>query len=102
MQGNKGSSVSRRIFRKARARWPARPRETVVLIAVAALGFGLSACGGSASPSVAGLGETTTGSSGSFHASNYIAIATAQFAHCIRTHGVPTFPEPVISATETA
>lgn len=65
----------------------------LVASVVGALAFGLSACGTSAPPDVASLGKTASQSSRTFHASNDIAVAEAQFGRCVRTHGVPNFPE---------
>jgi hypothetical protein len=63
--------------------------------AVLALGVGLTACGGGASPTVAHLGATTTTAAptGSGPVRPTLAQAT-QFAQCMRSHGVPGFPDP--------
>ena len=79
-----------------------RPRGTVELIAVlAAVGFGLSACGGgSASPGVANLGSTTTttqtSSSQTAGSGSTAAKYKAAFAYvdCMRSHGESNFPDP--------
>jgi hypothetical protein len=85
-----------------------RPRGTVALIAVlAVMGFGLSACGGgSASPGVASVGSTTTttqaqssaaaGNSGNTTANYRAALA---YVNCMRSHGVPNFPDPSANGT---
>jgi hypothetical protein len=65
---------------------------TIILISSAAVaGFALLAagCGGGKSPGVAsGVGVTTTTST---------QTGTAAFARCMRSNGVPTFPDPVSS-----
>lgn len=66
-------------------------------VALVALSLCLSACGGSASPGVASIGSTTTtavpaAAQGGSSATNYTdAVA---YAACMRTHGVPDFPDP--------
>ncbi|HEY3962551.1 MAG TPA: hypothetical protein VGL84_08495, partial [Gaiellaceae bacterium] len=67
------------------------PRTLIVLSFVAVAGFALLAagCGGGKSPGVAsGVGATTTTSA---------QTGTAAFARCMRSNGVPTFPDPVSS-----
>ena len=69
------------------------PRGALILafgVAVVALSLFAAGCGGSASPRVANVGSSTT-----------TATAPAQgglvaFAHCMRGHGVPNFPDPRI------
>jgi hypothetical protein len=80
-----------------------RTRGPVALIAVlAAMGFGLSACGGgSASQGVASVGSTTSttqapasqpaGNDGNTTAKYRAALA---YVDCMRSHGVPNFPDP--------
>lgn len=67
-----------------------------VVLAGLALSVLVSACGGSPSPGAATIGATTasttaasTSSAGSAHAN-----AALVFARCMRSHGVPTFPDP--------
>jgi hypothetical protein len=83
---NEGTLVIRR---------PRRPiaRTTTALIATAALALLAAACGGSPGSHVPQPGSTTTKSSTSS------AAAAAQngmlaFSHCMRSHGVPNFPDP--------
>jgi hypothetical protein len=63
--------------------------------AALALGMVLAACGGGAAPTVAHLGATTTttAATGSGPSGPTLAQAT-RFAACMRSHGVPGFPDP--------
>jgi hypothetical protein len=69
----------------------------VATVVIAAIGLALlaAACGGgSSNPGVAAVGATTasattTSASGSTHESSALA-----FSHCMRSHGVPNFPDP--------
>ncbi|MGH9105793.1 MAG: hypothetical protein ACRDZX_08150 [Acidimicrobiales bacterium] len=76
---------------------------TVALAALlAAVGFGLSACGGgSASPGVANAGSSTTttvaASASNSSGESTVASEELQFAHCMRSHGVLNFPDPSAS-----
>jgi hypothetical protein len=101
---------------------PVRPRRSVrssvergtalafVLVAIA---LALTACGGGPSASVASLNSTTTtaattpsstsnlgpgqsgaGNSGPQQSQASLGGVTVQFAQCMRTHGVPSFPDP--------
>ena len=53
-----------------------------------------SACGGSSSPDVAVLGtaRSTTTTAASEHGTSQDAAVA--FSHCMRSHGVPNFPDP--------
>ena len=74
--------------------------------ALAALALLASGCGGSKAPSVANLGTTTTaassgspastgaGSSGSTAPGVGLASAALAYAKCMRSSGVPNFPDP--------
>ncbi len=67
---------------------------------VVSLGLLLSACGGGSTPGVASLGTTTTtaaSSSQSTGASGTTSTkreAGIRFSRCMRSHGVPNFPDP--------
>jgi hypothetical protein len=82
------------------APWPPRRirRRLGLLVVVPGLGFALSACGGGgpATPGVASIGSTTTtaraGEQSGNEARNYSDAVT--YAGCMRTHGVPDFPDP--------
>jgi hypothetical protein len=72
-----------------------------VVAAVITLGLLAAACGGgSSSPGVASVGSTTTTSPAASQNGNnannsqsYYAAAVA-YAQCMRSHGVPNFPDP--------
>ena len=69
--------------------------ETAAFIATAGLALLAAACGGSPSAHVAQVGSTTTQNSSS---SNPPAAAgqsgAVAFARCMRSHGVPNYPDP--------
>ena len=68
-----------RVVRRSRRAWPATARITAAIIATAAVALLAAAC---SSPS-------STGSGGSADSSSAIG-----FARCIRSHGVPRYPDP--------
>jgi hypothetical protein len=75
---------SARVTRRPRRAW-LRPAHTVVpMITAAVLGLLATACGGS--PSSAGRSPDAGGS-----ADPPSAVA---YSHCVRSHGVPNFPDP--------
>ena len=94
-------TMERTLDGNCRQRQQSRLRSSIALSSVlVALGVLASACGGSASPGVADLGSTTTtanavSAQAGSHAPGQQALA---FTHCMRTHGVPGFPEPQISS----
>src|ERR1700689_4430663 len=63
----------------------ARPARTAVVLAVAALALPAAACSGSPS---------ATGTGGSSHAAAAASSPAVSYSHCIRSHGVPNFPDP--------
>jgi hypothetical protein len=70
-----------------------------VLIALAAFGFALSACGGgSAAPGIASVVSsstaTTVASTAPPSSSEALYKDELKYAQCMRTHGVPNFPDP--------
>jgi hypothetical protein len=77
-----------RVLRRPRPAWPRPPRTVAAIIAAAALALLAAACGSGGSPSPAGSGGSPAagGSAGSPSAVAYSA--------CIRSHGVPTYPDP--------
>ncbi|MGA8295480.1 MAG: hypothetical protein WB770_00380 [Acidimicrobiales bacterium] len=65
----------------------------------------LAACGGAAGPGVASLGSTTTttnavgtASPSPFQGINQEYSYALNYAECMRTHGVPQFPDPTRSS----
>lgn len=70
-------------------------RTLPALLAAAALALGLAACGGSAPAAVVpSLGAVT----GTVVSSQARAGLVHQVAECIRSHGIPAYQEPVITA----
>jgi hypothetical protein len=66
----------------------------VWLLVGALVPIGLAACGGSRSPAVANIGATTTSP-----ASASVARPLERFVACMRSHGVPQFPDPTNDGT---
>jgi hypothetical protein len=78
-----------------------RPSSAAALVAAASLALVVAACGGSPGGQVAQLASTTTTTPGS-SASTASAAATPEdgalaFARCLRSHGVPDYPDPTRS-----
>ena len=84
-----------------RLRGFARPEPLVAALLVGPT-VGFAACGGASGPGAASLGASTTTSPGS--ASQPPAAVAADYAEaikcaqCVRTHGVPNFPDPISAA----
>jgi hypothetical protein len=76
---------STRATRRPRGAWPRHVRTAAAIIATAVLAL-LAACGGSPSP--AGSGGSP-GAAGSANSQKLLA-----FSRCMRSHGVPNFPDP--------
>ena len=84
-----------------RARKSARLGRLTLFVLAATLGF--AACGGAKSPAVAHLGtttssrdsgETTTTGRGAPETQAQIQARLLKYSQCMRTHGVPNFPDP--------
>jgi len=79
-------SDSSRVMSRPRQAWPTAARTAAAITAMAALAMLAAACGGNPS---------STGSSGS---SNAGRSANSQvginYANCMRSHGVPKYPDP--------
>lgn len=82
---------------------PFAGRTSTVVIAASMLGLLAAACGGSPKSQVAQLGSTTNrtqnssptaGSSGSPASAGPTTSQTLAYTQCMRSHGVPTFPDP--------
>jgi hypothetical protein len=81
---------------------PGSKRPRLALLALTALAL-TAACGGAASGSgVASLGSTTTtkpsGNASTGGPAKFNRDDALKFSQCMRTHGVPNFPDPTISA----
>jgi len=61
-------------------------------------GFGLAACGGPSTPGVVTGSTTTTGTAASSSAHRSTgATGLLAYSSCVRSHGVPNFPDPTSS-----
>jgi hypothetical protein len=74
-----------RVMRRPRRAWPPTARIAAAIIAAAALALLAAACGGSPS---------STGSGGSSNAGGSTNSQMLAFSQCMRSHGVPKFPDP--------
>jgi hypothetical protein len=84
-----------RVMRRPRRARPPAARTAAAVIAAAALVLLAAAC--STSPSSSGSGgSTNAGGSASSGSTNSQLVA---FSHCMRSHGVPSFPDPQPGAT---
>jgi hypothetical protein len=91
-----GPSSGRAIIESVTTPPPARRSLGPALAGLAGLSLLAAACGGSSSPGVAAVGTTaasatTTAASSAETARQNAALA---FARCMRSHGVPDFPDP--------
>jgi hypothetical protein len=70
-----------------------RSRRPLILASVAVAAFSplAAGCGGSGSPRVATVASTTTTATTTSHSE---LSATVAFSQCMRSHGVPNFPDP--------
>jgi hypothetical protein len=73
-------------------RRPRPARTAAAIIATVGLALLAAACGGSPDSHVAQLGSTTTKSSTSSPSANSQKVLA--FSRCVRSHGVPNFPDP--------
>ena len=76
---------STRVMRRPRRAWPTAARTAAAIIATAALALLPAACDGSPSSTSSGSSPAAGGSA------NSKALA---YARCMRSHGVPDFPDP--------
>jgi hypothetical protein len=65
----------------------------LAIVATAGLGLLASACGGSSTEGVAHVGETSTTSTSASSSADSLQSAGAAYAACMRSHGVPDFPD---------
>ena len=83
-----------RVMGRLRRAWPPIVRTAAVITATSALALLAAACGGSPGSHVAQLGSTTTKSSTSSWAAAAQQNGMLAFSRCMRSHGVPNFPDP--------
>ena len=81
---------STRVMRRPRRTRPLAARTAAVIIATGALALLATACGNSSSSTGSG-GSSNAGGPVSSRAANSKTVA---FSHCMRSHGVPAFPDP--------
>ena len=74
-----------RVTHWPRRAWPRTARTAAAIIATAGLALLLSACGGS---------PPSAGSGGSSNAGGSANSQPLAFSRCMRSHGVPTYPDP--------
>jgi hypothetical protein len=77
---------STRVMRRPRRASPRRARTAAAIIAAAGLALLAAACGGS--PSTSSSGSSTAGGPST-------SASVVGFSRCMRSHGVPRFPDPV-------
>ena len=76
------------VMRRPRRAWPPATRTAATLVAAAALALQAAACGSSPSSS-GGPSSPPAGGGPSAYLSHQLT-----FARCVRSHGVPKFPDP--------
>ncbi len=82
--------------------WPAKARAATAMIVTAGLALVAAACGGSPGSHAAQLDSTTTQpaaassspNAGGSPSSRSLTSQPLAFSHCMRSHGVPNFPDP--------
>jgi hypothetical protein len=79
-----------RVARRSRRASPPAARTTAAISVMATLAVLAAACGGSPSSTGSG-GSSNAGGPVSSQAASSKAVA---FSHCMRSHGVPAFPDP--------
>jgi hypothetical protein len=85
-------STSTRVMRRPQRARPPTARAAAAVIATAVLALLVAACGGSKGGHVAQIGSTATQSTSNPPAASSNALA---FSRCIRSRGVPNFPDPI-------
>jgi hypothetical protein len=85
-----------RLIRRPRQASPRRARTTAAITAMAGIALLTAACSSSPSPTGAGGSPKAAGAASSPPASVSPALA---FTQCVRTHGVPNYPDPDSSGT---
>jgi|HubBroStandDraft_6_1064221.scaffolds.fasta_scaffold639311_2 hypothetical protein len=80
---------STRVTRRARRAWPRPAHTAAAIITAAVLAMLAAACSGSPSSTGSGSSPTARGSANS--------RSLVGYSHCMRSHGVPDFPDPASS-----
>ena len=82
---------STRVLRRPGRAWPPTARTAAAVIATAALALLAAACSGSPSSTGPGSSPDAAGSTNAGGSSSPSAVA---YSHCMRSHGVPNYPDP--------
>jgi hypothetical protein len=85
---------STRVMRWPRRAWPPTARTAAAIIATAALVLPPAACSGSPSSTGPGGSASSAAPGGSSDAGGSANAQLVPFAQCMRSHGVPDFPDP--------
>jgi hypothetical protein len=83
-----------RVMRRLRRAWPPTTRTAAAIIATASLALPVAAYGSSPSSTVAGGSSNARASAVSRSTNTQKLLA---YSRCMRTHGVPSFPDPASS-----
>jgi hypothetical protein len=102
--GPRNRSYARDPANKTTRRWRARVRRTGVLAVAAGLALVTAACSGGTSSAVGTASTGSTSSAGSTASTGTGGAAYVSdklgFARCLRTHGVPNYPDPNAAGQE--
>lgn len=74
-----------------------RWRSAALLAALVTLGTGLAGCGGG-SPKASSIAGCSPSGCSSASASASVEAMAVKFAECVRSHGIPDFPDPTIGS----
>jgi hypothetical protein len=92
-------SDSTRVMRRPRRARPPAARTAAAIIATAALAMLAAACSGSPSSTGSGRSSNAGGSAKSPNAGGSANAQLVAFSRCVRSHGVPNFPDPQAGAS---
>ena len=90
---------STHVMRRPRRVRPPAARTAAAIIATAALAVLATACGSSPTSTASGSASTAGGSAKSSNAGGSANARLVAFSHCVRSHGVPNFPDPQAGAS---
>ncbi|HEX4679847.1 MAG TPA: hypothetical protein VH210_11675 [Gaiellaceae bacterium] len=85
---------STRVVRSTEWAWPPAARTAAATIATAGLAVLAAGCGGSSGSHATQRGTTVATSSSNPSAASAQKNGALAFSRCMRSHGVPTFPDP--------
>ena len=87
-------SYSRRETHTGHRQQPRLRRAALVIGAILAVGVGVAACGGGPSTPGVATGSATTTAANASAGGTKKATGLLAYASCMRSHGVPNFPDP--------